>query len=88
MENSEKIYLANLKASEKFGEQIIEGALNISQINLFLDKYAYSPKNSEDQFINIKIVKRKKASKFNHTHYIELDTFKPEKKDSKETSAD
>lgn len=83
MENAKKIILGkNLKASEKFGNSLVEGAicldiLNDENVENFI--YEYEGK----KYLNIKVVERKEPSKYGKTHYIEVDQFVPQSKDSK-----
>ena len=78
MENANRIYLANLKASEKFNDDLLEGALCVTDLEAILEQWAYQPKNSEKRYINIKVVKRQKPSDYDKTHYIEVDQFIPD----------
>jgi hypothetical protein len=80
MEKSEKIMLAgNLKASAKFGNALVEGAICL---DILKDErvakltYEYEGKT----YLNVKVVQRKETSEFGATHYIEVDQFVPEKK--------
>ncbi len=80
MENSKKIILGkNFKASEKFGNSLVEGAICV---DILLDEnvkkltYEYEGKT----YLNIKVVQRKEATQFGKTHYIEVDTFVPNHK--------
>lgn len=85
METSEKIYLANMKASEKFGNGIISGALCIEELKELLEQdqvkaliYEYEGMH----YLNINVIEMKKANQFGKTHYMEIDTWIPEGKRS------
>jgi hypothetical protein len=84
MENAKKIILGkNFKASEKFGNSLVEGAicldiLNDESIKKFI--YEYDGKT----YLNIKVVERREPSKFGKTHYIEVDQFVPQSKEEAE----
>lgn len=77
----ETIYLANLKASEQFGDNLLKGAICIDDVMEILESeqvqnltYEYEGKT----FVNIEVVKRKKANDFKKTHYIKISDFKPD----------
>lgn len=76
MKNSKIIIGKNLKASEKFGNALVEGAICLDILN---DKdvqkltYEYDGK----KYLNIKVVMRREPSQFGKTHYIEVDQFVP-----------
>lgn len=80
MENAKKIILGkNLKASEKFGNSIVEGAICLDILldaNVKKLAYEYDGKS----YLNIKVVQRKEASQFGKTHFIEIDQFVPKSK--------
>ncbi len=83
MENAKKIILGkNLKASEKFGNSLVEGAICLDILNdKNLQKFVYEYEGKK--YLNIKVVERKEPSKYGKTHYIEVDQFVPQSKDSK-----
>ena len=71
---------SNLSASKKFPDNLIEGAICLDVLDQKPVKdliYTYEGK----RYLNIKIVRRKEKSKFDKTHYIEVDTFVPEHKE-------
>ena len=75
MENSKKVYLGNLKSSGKFGDDVLTGVINITELKKHLEEWAFNPEKSEDEFVRIKVVKRKEPSQWDQTHYVELDQF-------------
>jgi hypothetical protein len=78
--NSKKIMLAkNLQASEKFGDNIVEGAICLDILNdENVQKLVYEYEGK--RYLNVKVVKRKEVSKYDKTHYMEIDQFVPTKK--------
>jgi len=77
------IYLANLKASEKFGNKQLRGAICIDDLLALLEQeaiktliYEYEGKN----YLNIDVVERKKPNDFGKTHYIKVNDFVPDSK--------
>ena len=70
----EKIYCGS-------GKKKFDG--NLVEINLCLSDlpkewiFEYEGK----KYIKLKVVKKKEVDKFGKSHYIEVDTFKPDKKD-------
>ena len=67
-----KLMLAsNLKASEKFEDNLVEGAICLDILqdeNVMKESYEYNGK----RYLNIKVVKRKKVTEHGSTHYIEI----------------
>jgi len=84
----ETIYLANLKASEQFGNKLLKGAICIDDLQETLESdkikdlvYEYEGKT----FLNIEVVERKEPNNFGKTHYVKVSEFKPDS--SKQTSS-
>lgn len=79
-----KIMLAkNLKASERFKDNLLEGAISLDVLDDPKVKeliYEYEGK----RYLNVKVGKRKEVTDYGKTHYIEIDTFKPVKQEPKE----
>jgi len=79
MENTviEKIMLGkNLKASAKFGDNLIEGAICLDVLeNPDVRRLAYEYNGK--YYLNVKVVKRKEPNSFGKTHYLEIDKFVP-----------
>jgi len=70
----EKIYVGSGKG--KFDNNLVEINLCLSDLpkeHIF----EYEGK----KYIKLKVVKKKEVDKFGKSHYIEVDTFKPDKKD-------
>lgn len=69
----------NLQASKNFGDNLVEGAICLDILDDEKVKalvYEYEGK----RYLNVKVVKRKEATKFDATHYIEVDQFVPQSK--------
>ncbi|MBL7851626.1 MAG: hypothetical protein JNN04_12045 [Cyclobacteriaceae bacterium] len=78
MENkpAERLILGNLKNSEKFPDNLVSGAICLDVLSdkrIKLLTYEYQGR----KYLNVKVVKRKKATEYGKTHYIEVDTFVP-----------
>jgi len=72
----ERIYLAN--GTEKFNGDIIEFSLNLSKMDQ-AKKFMFEFKG--DTYIKLKVVKKRGgADQYGKTHYVEIDTFKPNQK--------
>lgn len=81
--NTQKIYITNLKASEKFGNAVIKGAICLEEFMSILEQdnvkslvYEFEGLN----YINIQIVEKKAPNKYGKTHYMEIDNFVPKGK--------
>ena len=78
MENQKKIMLAkNLQASDKFGDSLLTGAICLDvldQENVQELIYEFEGK----RYLKIKVVKRRQATAYKKTHYIEVDPFVPD----------
>ena len=80
-----RIVFGNLKASEKFGDNIVSGALCLEALK---DRrvaslvYEYQGK----KYLNVKLVKMKQPNQYGKTHVILIDTFVPQVKQEKEAA--
>ena len=86
---NDTIYVANLKASDKFGNSILQGAICIDDLQEILQRedvqsltYEYEGKT----YLNIQVVERKKPDNFGKTHYVKIDDFVPDSSKSKDAS--
>lgn len=73
---AERIILGNLKNSDKFPDNLISGAICLDILEdkrIKLLSYEYQGK----KYLNVKVVRRKKATEYGKTHYIEVDMFVP-----------
>ena len=70
------ILAKNLKASSKFGDNLIEGAICLEVLaDERVKRLAYEYEGRH--YLNIKVIKRKEASEFGKTHFLEIDQFVP-----------
>lgn len=77
MSKTEKIYIGN--GTEKFDGGLVEFSLNLSKLNSEAKDHFFE--YNGDKYIKLKVVrKRDGADEYGKTHYIEVDTFKPETK--------
>ena len=74
-----KIIIANnLKASERFGDSLVEGAICLTDLeNEEVQKFSFEYEGKT--YLKIKVVKRQNPTQFGKTHYLEVDTFVPKK---------
>ncbi len=73
---SERIYLAN--GTEKLNGDIVEFSLNLSKMDQ-AKEFMFEFKG--DTYIKLKVVKKRDgADQYGKTHYVEVDTFKPNQK--------
>jgi len=70
---TDKIYCGNGRVlTTKFG-QMLKLSLTSEDVQALMD-------NIDNGWVNIKVCKRKEPSEKGTTHYLEIDTWKPEKK--------
>jgi hypothetical protein len=69
----EKIYCG--KGKEKFNGNLIEVSLCLSKL-----PKEFITESKGQKYIKIKVQKSKEPDQWGNTHYVEVDTFKPEKK--------
>ena len=74
---SENIYLGN--GTEKFQGNLISFSLNLSKLREAKEHFF---EINGTQYIKIKVQKKKESpDRYGKTHYVQVDTFKPEPKD-------
>ena len=76
MSKSEKIYVGN--GTEKFDGGIVQFSLNLTKLGKDAGEHMFD--YNGDKFIKLKVVKKREADEYGKTHYVEVDTFKPEPK--------
>lgn len=88
--NRQKIYITNLKASDKFGNAVLKGAICIEEFMSLLEQkdvqclvYEFEGLN----YLNIQIIEKKAPNKYGKTHYMEIDTYVPEHRTNQEKAA-
>lgn len=76
-----RIVLAkNMRASEKYGDDIIEGAISLNVLDdPKVKPLIYGFENGE-RYINVKVRKRKTPGEKGTTHYMEIDPWVPNRK--------
>jgi hypothetical protein len=74
---SEKIYVGN--GTEKFDGDMVQFSLNLTKLGKDASEHMFE--YNGEKFIKLKIAKKKDgADEYGKTHYIEVDTWKPEPK--------
>ena len=80
-----KIYVGHGK--EKFDGDMIEVMVNLSKISRDAKEHIFTLadklKGTEDKHIKIKVCRRKEESEKGMTHYVQVDTWKPDAKKAK-----
>ena len=80
----EKIYVGN--GVEKFDGDLVQFSLNLTKLKQEAGHYIFEGK-TRDKLVTLKVVKKRNgADDYGKTHYVEVDTWKPEAK--KEAVAD
>ena len=74
MDSKKKIYVGSGK--EKFDGNLIDVSINLSKISGASKDYIFE--YGGDKFIKLKVVKKKEIDEYGKSHYIEVDTWKPE----------
>ena len=72
--SNEKIYCGS--GTEKFDGNLIEITINLSDLPR---KHMFE--YNEKKYIKLKVQKKREADKFGKTHSVEVNTWKPEKKE-------
>lgn len=70
----EKIYLSNLKSI--FDGNIVKGSINIESFNKAIENHSFEMNGIK--YLPIEVKKKKNVDDFGNTHYMEVNTFKPE----------
>ena len=74
----EKIYVGN--GVEKFDGDLVQFSLNLTKLKQEAGDYIFDGKTG-DKFVTLKVVKKRNgADDYGKTHYVEVDTWKPEAK--------
>jgi hypothetical protein len=82
-ENQEKIFVGSGK--EKFDGNLVETTICLTDINDKAKDFIFEYEGK--QYIKLKTVKKKQVDQYGKSHYIEVDTWKPEAK-AENTSKD
>jgi len=81
--SKKKIYVGN--GTEKFDGDLVEFSVNLSKVTAEAGEHIFENKDGQ-KFIKLKVVKKRDGvDQYGKTHYVEVDTWKPEAK-KEETS--
>lgn len=73
---TEKIYIGN--GTEKFDGGMVNFSLNLTKLGKEASDFMFD--YNGDKYIKLKVVKKREEDEYGKTHYVEVDTFKPEAK--------
>ena len=77
---AERFYCGSAKARDtQYGEQLTVSVDLTECTRLFAD-YGYITKDGKKHYITLKINRRREVGKYGETHTVEVDTWKPEQK--------
>ena len=77
---ADKIYCGS--GIEKFDGNLVEISINLSKIKGCTDEiFSYG----EDKFIKLKVCKKREVDEYGKTHYVEVNTWKPDPKKAEAT---
>ena len=76
MEKKEKIYVGS--GVEKFDGDLIQQSICLTDIKNNAKDYIFEYDGK--QYIKLKTVKKREVDQYGKTHYVEVDTWKPEQK--------
>jgi len=76
---TDKIYVGN--GVEKFDGDMVEFSLNLTKLGKEATDHMFE--YNGEKFIKLKVAKMKEANEYGKTHYVEVNTFKPEVKKEK-----
>jgi hypothetical protein len=75
--SNEKIYLGN--GTEKFDGDLVEFSLNLSKMTAEAGEHIFE--YNGEKYIKLKVVKKRDGEdQYGKTHYVEVNTFKPQEK--------
>ena len=74
MDNKEKIYVGSGK--ERFEGSLINTTINLTKISKTCKDYIFE--YGGDKYLKLKVVKKKQEDEYGKSHYVEVDTWKPE----------
>tara|TARA_R110002012_G_scaffold210912_1_gene381663 strand:- start:1009 stop:1275 length:267 start_codon:yes stop_codon:yes gene_type:complete len=76
---TDRIYVGN--GVEKFDGDMVEFSLNLTKLGKEATDHMFE--YNGEKFIKLKVAKMKEANEYGKTHYVEVNTFKPEAKKEK-----
>ena len=74
---SEKIYVGSGKAHSEY--PIVNISICLTDIKAQAEDFIFEYNNKK--YIKLKVVEKKEPDKFGKTHYVEVDTWRPEQKE-------
>lgn len=80
MSKTDRIYVGN--GVEKFDGDMVEFSLNLTKLGKEAGEHMFD--YNGDKFIKLKVAKMKQANDYGKTHYVEVNTYKPEVKEKVE----
>ena len=87
---NEKIYVGSGK--EKFDGDLVEFSVNLTKLGAEAAEHMFTSEKGE-KFIKLKVVKKKEAKdggadQYGNTHYVEVNTWKPDASKAKDDGND
>ena len=76
---TDKIYVGN--GVEKFDGDMVEFSLNLTKLGKEATDHMFE--YNGEKFIKLKVAKMKETNEYGKTHYVEVNTYKPEVKKEK-----
>tara|TARA_R110000824_G_scaffold181444_1_gene362241 strand:+ start:3954 stop:4232 length:279 start_codon:yes stop_codon:yes gene_type:complete len=77
----DKIYCGS--GIEKFDGDLVDIVIDIDKVNAQQTIFEYSGK----RYIKLKVVKKRETDQYGKTHYVQVDTWEPEKKEEEHSTA-
>ena len=71
---TDRIYVGN--GVEKFDGDLIEFSVNLTKLGTVAKDHIFDYNN--EKFIKLKIAKMRETNEYGKTHYVEVNTFKPD----------
>ena len=81
---SEKIYVGSGKAHDKY--PIVNISVCLTDIKVNAEDFIFEYNNKK--YIKLKVAEKKEPDQYGKTHYVEVDTWKPEPKQDVEVEKD
>ena len=78
MEKPKKIYVGN--GVEKFDGDLVQTSVCLTDITNNAKDFIFEYNNKE--YIKLKVVKKREIDQYGKSHYVEVDTWKPEPKNN------
>ena len=81
---TDRIYVGN--GVEKFDGDMVEFSLNLTKLGKEATDHMFE--YNGEKFIKLKVAKMKETNEYGKTHYVEVNTFKPEAKKAEPVADD